>query len=134
MSEYEFQDPAAAEDAPLLGPKAPQPADADGAPKPDTEDYKAHAAWYQAKSQGQVIALVSAIFFCLVLSAIMALMPMFRLMEDIVCRRYYDTPAPVDEKLCKVDEVQAKLAWFGGVAGFLDSIASMLNPPIIYTC
>jgi hypothetical protein len=55
----------------------------------------------------------------------MGLLPLGRLIEDAVCRKYYDSPDPVDEKLCKVDEVQTELAWLGGLYVVVDSTIGM---------
>lgn len=79
------------------------------------------ASRYQASSANAIVTLVSAIIFLLALSETMALIPMGRLIEDVVCRKYYGTLDPVDEKLCKVDEVQTELAWLGGLYVVVDS-------------
>jgi len=76
---------------------------------------------YQVSSPNAVVGLVSLIIFCMALSGTMSLIPLGRLIEDAICRRYYGSSDPVDEKLCKVDEVQTELAWLGGLYVVIDS-------------
>lgn len=76
---------------------------------------------YQVSSPKAIIGLVSLIIFFLTLSGTMALIPLGRLIEDAVCRKYYGSSDPVDEKLCKVDDVQTELAWLGGLYVVIDS-------------
>ncbi|KAB5555062.1 major facilitator superfamily domain-containing protein [Coniochaeta sp. 2T2.1] len=76
---------------------------------------------YQVSSPKAIVALVSIIIFALALSGTMGLIPMGRLIEDSICRKYYGTADPVEEKLCKVDAVQTELAWLGGLYVVIDS-------------
>ncbi len=78
--------------------------------------------WYQTSSPAVVVGLASAILFCLVLSATLALIPMVRLMEDILCRQHYGTTDPIDEDRCKVDAVQNELVWLGAISSVIDSV------------
>ena len=45
-------------------------------------------------------------------------------MEDIFCRRHFQTDDPIPEEKCKVDEVQAPLAMFGGIMALVQGIMS----------
>ncbi|CAK7206552.1 hypothetical protein SEUCBS139899_009348 [Sporothrix eucalyptigena] len=122
----------------------------------DDSDTISTAAWYQAKRPGTVIFLVALILFFLVLAATLALVPMMRLVEDAICRRYYglDYGPPsingnmtfathkqfleddratsfagnngTDERMCKVDAVQAELAWLSGVVSVSEAIFGLL--------
>ncbi|OIW28726.1 MFS general substrate transporter [Coniochaeta ligniaria NRRL 30616] len=76
---------------------------------------------YQVSSPNAVVGLLSLIIFFMALSGTMGLIPLGRLIEDAVCRKYYGSSDPVDEKLCKVDEVQTELAWLGGLYVVIDS-------------
>lgn len=76
---------------------------------------------YQVSSPNAVVGLLSTIIFVMALSGTMSLIPLGRLIEDAVCRKYYGSSDPVDEKLCKVDEVQTELAWLGGLYVVIDS-------------
>jgi len=122
MSEYEFEE--AAEADPFLGggdsARDEPPAAAEAALPPEIR-----AEWYQAKTPGVIVGLISLMMFFLVLSATLTMMPMVRLFEDTLCRRYYDTPDPVDEKKCKVDDIQNTLAWLGGISAVLNSVVGM---------
>jgi len=80
------------------------------------------AQWYQARSPGLIVSLLAAIMFILVTTALVCLMPLVRLVEDAMCRRYYNTTEPVDESDCKVTEIQAKMAWLGAISGVLDAV------------
>lgn len=72
-------------------------------------------AWYQPSTPAGVVGLMTFIIFCMTLSGTICLIPLARLIEDVVCRKHYGSPDPVDEKLCKVDEIQTQLAWLGGL-------------------
>ncbi len=122
-SEYEFED--AIEDSPFL---AGQETGADEEAQPQDVKPPIHAAWYQVRTSRSIIALIALIMFLLVFSACLALIPMARLLEDTLCRRYYDTTEPVEESRCKVDEVQAELAWLGGLGPVIHSIVGMSRP------
>jgi len=123
-SEYDFDD--VGEDSPFLGGDA-EPADADAVLVPARDDAprRLPGKWYQTKSPGAVVAMLSAILFLLVLSATLAMMPLVRLMEDGICRRYYGTTEPVDEEKCKVGDIQSQLAWLGGIAGVVDAVVGI---------
>ncbi len=85
------------------------------------------AEWYQAKSPGAILALISLMLFCLVVSALMAAIPSIRLLEDVVCRRHYGSAEPVDEQKCKGDEIQAKIAWLSGLRNVLSALVGMCD-------
>ena len=67
--------------------------------------------------------------FTLVVSGMMIMMPVFRIIEDAVCRAHYATPPgeTVDERLCKVDEVKSRLAYLGGWAALVNSVVGLLT-------
>lgn len=85
---------------------------------------------YQVSSPNAVVGLLSCTIFCLALSGTMSLIPMGRLIEDAVCRKYYGASDPVDEKRCKVDEVQTELAWLGGLFVLIDSVIGMFSAAV----
>lgn len=74
-------------------------------------------SWYQARSPPAVIGLVTWMLFCMTLSGTVAVIPMGRMIESVICRRHYGTEEPVDELLCKTDAIQTELAWLG--AGYV---------------
>jgi len=122
-SEYDFDE--AGEDSPFLGGGGRESAESDRETLPPPDDNaprKLPGTWYQAKSPGAVVVMLSVILFLLVLSATLAMMPLVRLMEDRLCREHYGTTEPVDEAKCKVGDVQSQLAWLGGIAGVVDAV------------
>ena len=134
-SEYSFDE--VGEDSPFLASERSEDWDAetveaadgalpprDAAPPPPA---RLPGKWYQAKSPAAVVAMLSVILFLLVLSATLAMMPLVRLMEDGICRKYYGTTEPVDEEKCKVGDIQTQLAWLGGIAGVVDAIVRMIS-------
>jgi hypothetical protein len=97
-----------------------------GTPQPERHGANAKpprwsSSRYQVSSPNAVVGLVSLIIFFMTLSGVMSLIPLGRLLEDAICRKYYGSSEPVDENLCKVDEVQTELAWLGGLYVVIDS-------------
>lgn len=84
---------------------------------------------FQARNPSTIIWLLSAAMFVFTASGMMVMVPMFRLMEDAICRAYFKVPpgaGPIDEAQCKGDQVQSELAWLGGVGTMLASIIGMV--------
>ena len=82
----------------------------------------------QAKKPSTIITLLALLMFSVALSGLLFLVPMFRLMEDAICHVHYEKELsePIEEKLCKVDEVQKYLAYLGGWSALLNSIIGMI--------
>lgn len=93
---------------------------------PSTSAQKA-LLWYQAQSPRAVLVVITFMLFAMVLSAVVLIIPLARLIEDDLCRRYYNTHEPIEEERCKVDEIQARLAWLGGAYGFVHAIIGTLR-------
>ena len=49
------------------------------------------------------------------LSQVLYTLPLNRVIELRLCEEHYDRTDAIPEKLCKVDEVQRKLAWIQGI-------------------
>jgi hypothetical protein len=49
------------------------------------------------------------------LSTVLYTLPLNRVIELRLCQAHYTRHEPIPEKLCKIDEVQRKLAWLQGV-------------------
>lgn len=83
---------------------------------------------FQARRPRTVVYLLSLLLFTIITSAILVLMPILRLIEDMACHTFYGKPPsePIDEHLCKVDEVQGPLAYFGGISALLGAIVSLV--------
>ena len=81
----------------------------------------------QVKQQGHIILLLAILMFLITTSGMMFLLPVFRLVEDAFCHRYYDKDPsePIDERLCKVDGVQKELAYLGGLGSVVNSFVGI---------
>ena len=60
-------------------------------------------------------------------AAYMCEMPEIALFERIICRQYYNYPKVVDESLCKIPQVQDKLAHIRGLKSGLESIPGIAS-------
>lgn len=75
----------------------------------------------EPKPRARVLVLLGFTMFCMALCGTLVLVPLSRLAENLLCHQYYGTTEPIEEKRCKVDEVQTKLAWLGACAAMIDS-------------
>lgn len=67
----------------------------------------------------RVIALLLAFtLLCVSAAESLASVPTTRLLEDVICTRYYhdgmNRTGGIDESMCKIDDIQSELAWFTG--------------------
>ncbi|KAM7210330.1 general substrate transporter [Rhypophila decipiens] len=83
---------------------------------------------FQARKPNTIILLLSAAMFVFTASSMMVMVPMFRLMEDAICRGHFNVKPgeEIEEGKCKGDEVQSELAWLGGVGTMLGSVIGMI--------
>jgi hypothetical protein len=95
----------------------------------DIEDHHVDSPSHerQLRAAKATLGLLGFVVFCLSLSGTMVLIPLGRLIEDVICRQHYGTSGTIDESQCKVDEVQARLAWLGGWTAAIDSVACESN-------
>ncbi|KAH8657909.1 major facilitator superfamily domain-containing protein [Xylariales sp. PMI_506] len=87
---------------------------------------KISAIW--TSSHSIVIMLCLATFVAA--SAVgFTIMPLTRIIEDILCRQHYGKGSddPLDEQLCKVDQVQTKLAVVIAVSGAIEAIMGCIG-------
>jgi hypothetical protein len=49
------------------------------------------------------------------LSTVLYTLPLNRVIELRLCQEHYGLDRPVSEKMCKIDDVQRKLAWLQGI-------------------
>jgi hypothetical protein len=84
-----------------------------------------------ATAQARRILFFAIVLFILIDIIMVGMGPMFVRMEELsICRPYYykhnptliDANGNIDEALCKVDEVQAELAFISGWLGFFETI------------
>ncbi|ROT39018.1 MFS general substrate transporter [Sodiomyces alkalinus F11] len=83
----------------------------------------------QPQSPRAVIFTLSFLKFVILGSGLLVMMPMFRLLEDAFCHQHYgkDLAEPIPEKECKVDEVQSRLAYLGGIAAVIASVVTLVS-------
>lgn len=81
---------------------------------------------WQAHSPKQIVLLISTIKFFIVLSGTCLLIPLYRIIEDMLCHVHFqdDSDDIIDEMKCKTDEVQASLAYMTGWFGLLGAVVS----------
>ena len=84
-----------------------------------------------AAIQARPILIYAIILSILIETVMVGMGPMFVRMEELsICRAFYynsnstlvDANGNVEEKLCKVDEVQAELAFISGWLAFFETI------------
>lgn len=109
-----------AEEAQPLLPSDEQHHDA----RPDAPSFTRSASRWQITSPRRIVMLVTLIKFSTVASGMMLLVPLYRLIEDMLCHVHYDDPSGdiIDEMKCKVQEVQSRLAFMLGWFGLLSNI------------
>lgn len=63
----------------------------------------------EARNASAVVTLLCVATFVAASAAGFTLMPLTRIVEDVLCRAYYDnSEEPIAEKLCKVDTIQSE--------------------------
>lgn len=71
---------------------------------------------WRVESPRGVLVLATTIKFAVTLSGMMVILPFFRLLEDAFCHRHFGDTSPgfIEEKECKVPEVQKDLVFLMG--------------------
>ncbi|KAK4447310.1 general substrate transporter [Podospora aff. communis PSN243] len=110
--ERETED-VAAEESPEFGAKLPR---------------HGFISQFQARKPKTIVLLLAILLFTVTTSGMLIIVPIFRLIEDAVCHSYYkkDHSEKIDERLCKVDEVQGLLAYLGGWAAMLNTVIGLI--------
>jgi hypothetical protein len=90
---------------------------------------KSKMPWGFSRHQFYTIALTAATFICVGLGGFMISAPQVRLLESVVCLRYYESHDPslivggnVPEMYCKVDDVQEEIALLNGWQMLFDNV------------
>lgn len=89
------------------------------------EDHPPRAKyWYQVERPRTIVILISVLIFILATSGQVMTVPQTRLLESALCSQYYDVQGQkeIDEKLCKIDEIQSQLAYLNGLISMLEAI------------
>ncbi|EGX94798.1 Major facilitator superfamily transporter [Cordyceps militaris CM01] len=119
----------------LLTPDEAEAAAAADAASPDDpwptrrRRQRRRAAWWQVRSPRSIVLVVALSKFCIVCSGMMLLVPLFRLVEDAICHGVLADTSPdvLDERRCKDDGVQARLATFLGWSGLVGSLVTLVT-------
>ncbi|KAK0648378.1 general substrate transporter [Cercophora newfieldiana] len=95
------------------------------APKPRHPGF---ASRFQARKPKTIVFLLALLLFTVTTSGMLIIVPIFRLLEDAVCHSFYhkDRSEKIDERLCKGDEVQGRLAYLGGWAALLNTVIGLI--------
>jgi hypothetical protein len=82
----------------------------------------------QARKTSTIVTLLALLMFAVTTSAMMYIIPMFRLMEDAVCHVHYgkELSEPIEERLCKIDDVQKYFAYLGGWSSMISSVVGLV--------
>ncbi|GJN80563.1 hypothetical protein PLIIFM63780_004090 [Purpureocillium lilacinum] len=90
------------------------------------------ASRFQARRPRTIVALLAFMVFCVSASGTLASVPQTQLLEDNICRRYYDSgvheaasDGAIDERLCKAAPVQSRLAYLDGWRGMIEAIVGL---------
>jgi hypothetical protein len=78
----------------------------------------------------RTVWLMSLLILFLAGSGSLLSVPQTRLLEDVLCHRYYQDPygpsTPIDEHLCKNAVIQSELAYIMGLSDTVDAITGTL--------
>ncbi|KAI0128026.1 hypothetical protein BJ170DRAFT_723531 [Xylariales sp. AK1849] len=88
--------------------------------------HKSAAACHQLQKPQHIVLLKSFAIIPLPLSGTLAIIPANRLAENIFCHRYHNRQDDIDEKSCKVAEVQSRMALLFGFVFLLDGVFGLL--------
>ncbi len=72
-----------------------------------------------------IVFLLSLIILIESTGANLMVVPTTRILEDVICHRYYDVQDldnSIDERLCKTDAIQSKLAYLNGLVSVAEAI------------
>ncbi|KAI1077407.1 MFS general substrate transporter [Whalleya microplaca] len=84
----------------------------------------------KAHKSSTIVNLLCAIAFVASSASGFLGIPMTRVLEDVLCQEYYDgmqsLDGPIDEKLCKENAIQKRLAFIAAIASMIDAIVGFL--------
>ncbi|KAI1273527.1 MFS general substrate transporter [Xylaria sp. FL0933] len=84
--------------------------------------------WHIVTAPSAISAVACIGIFLWVLSGMIIIVPAARLAEDILCRRHYGRvdSDPIDEELCKAEEIQSSMAWIFGLTISLGTVVGLV--------
>ncbi|XWX01277.1 hypothetical protein V2A60_009303 [Cordyceps javanica] len=95
-------------------------------------------SFFQAGGTRSICLLIALFSFMLAVAGAVSEVPTTRLVEDHICRSYYDEqqkqqqqrinapPTEIDETMCKVDEVQSRLVFLNGWISMIQGTLELL--------
>ena len=83
--------------------------------------------WHIA-TPGAISTIACVAMFLWVLSGMIIVVPAAHLAQDILCRKHYSRVDwdPIDEELCKAEEIQSSMAWVFGLSMSLGTAVGLL--------
>jgi MFS transporter, PCFT/HCP family, solute carrier family 46 (folate transporter), member 1 len=85
---------------------------------------------FQARTPRSIVLLLSLNILCLATGGSLLIVPVTRILEDILCHGYYDglhgQDDSIDERLCKIDAIQSELAYLNGILSMIEATIGML--------
>ncbi|KAK5625115.1 hypothetical protein RRF57_000831 [Xylaria bambusicola] len=94
----------------------------------ETSTRRTSPPWHIATTPHAISTVACVAVFLWVLSGMIIVVPAARLAEDIICRRHYGRfdSDPIDEELCKAEEIQSSMAWIFGLSMSLGTIVGLV--------
>ena len=85
------------------------------------------------REQRRIVLVMCLLVLCFATVATISAAPEMRILEDNICRQYYrdaqQNDAPIDEDLCKQDEIQSKLAY---LVGYLTTFEAVIGLAVAF--
>ncbi|KAJ6790408.1 hypothetical protein PWT90_07651 [Aphanocladium album] len=89
-----------------------------------------NGSFFQARSTRSICFIIALFSFLLSIAGAIADVPTTRLIEDHICRSYYDEQGgpskEIDESMCKVDEVQSRMVFLNGWISMIQGTLELL--------
>ncbi|CZS99504.1 hypothetical protein WAI453_002495 [Rhynchosporium graminicola] len=97
---------------------------------PEVPQSRRHTTWpHQVTTPRNIVLLLALILLILASAGGLTVVPQTRLLEDILCHRYYDDTrglSDIDESLCKNDAIQSELAYINGLTTAVEAVIGLI--------
>ncbi|KAJ5642335.1 hypothetical protein N7490_006335 [Penicillium lividum] len=83
---------------------------------------------YQVHSGTPILNLLCVILLIVASATGFVNVPLTRIVEDVICHQYYvnSLEEPIDEKLCKLEAIQSKVAFIFAITGMCEAVVALL--------
>lgn len=85
---------------------------------------------YKVHSGTPILNFLCAILLIVASATGFANVPLTRIVEDVICHQYYvhnhSLEEPIDEKLCKLEAIQSKVAFIFAITGMSEAVVAFL--------